>query len=120
MNDKILLQNMMFYGHHGVYEYEREQGQRFYVDVELELDFTKAAKTDDWRDAADYVTVYEQVKAIFENRRFKLMEALAAHIAVTLLQGTISQVTVRVRKPGVPLPGQIDYVQIETTRSRQP
>ena len=43
MNDKILLENMMFYGYHGVYEYEREQGQRFYVDVELHLDFSAAA-----------------------------------------------------------------------------
>ncbi|MDR3589845.1 MAG: dihydroneopterin aldolase [Negativicutes bacterium] len=119
MNDKILLKNMMFYGYHGVYEYEREQGQRFYVDVELELDFAKAAASDDWRDAVDYVGVYNQVKTIFETQRFKLMESLTGHIAETLLQGIVRQVTVRVRKPGVPLPGQVDYVQIETTRSTE-
>jgi 7,8-dihydroneopterin aldolase/epimerase/oxygenase len=119
MNDKILLQNMMFYGYHGVYEYEREQGQRFYVDVEIQLDFDQAAATDNWLDATDYVKVYNQVKQIFETQRFKLMEALAAHIAKTILHEPIQQVTVRVRKPGVPLPGQIDFVQIETTRSRQ-
>lgn len=120
MNDKILLKNMMFYGYHGVYEYEREQGQRFYVDIELELDFGKAAESDDWQDATDYVAVYNQVKAIFETKRFKLMEALADHIASSLLQDTaIRQVTVRVRKPGVPLPGHVDYVQIETTRGRE-
>jgi len=119
MNDKILLQNMMFYGYHGVYEYEREQGQRFYVDVELEFDFGKAAESDDWHDTIDYVSVYNQVKSIFETQRFKLMESLAGHIATTLIQGPIRQVTVRVRKPGVPLPGQVDFVQIETTRIRQ-
>ncbi len=119
MNDNILLKNMMFYGYHGVYEYEREQGQRFYVDAELELDFAEAAKSDDWRDAVDYVAAYGQIKAIFETQRFKLMESLAAHIAETLLQGAVRRVTVRVRKPGVPLPGHIDYVQIETTRSKE-
>ncbi|MDR3563822.1 MAG: dihydroneopterin aldolase [Negativicutes bacterium] len=119
MNDKILLQNMMFYGYHGVYEYEREQGQRFYVDVELELNFGKAAISDDWRDTIDYVGVYNQIKSIFETQRFKLMEALAGHIAATLLKEPVLRVTVSVRKPGVPLPGQVDFVQIETTRSLQ-
>lgn len=119
MNDKIVLQNMMFYGYHGVYEYEREQGQRFYVDVELYLDFGLAAEADNLHQSADYVSIYNQVKEVFETKRFKLMEALVSHIAAGLVQGTVYQATVRVRKPAVPLPGPIDYVQIETTYSRQ-
>ncbi|MBQ3971601.1 MAG: dihydroneopterin aldolase, partial [Selenomonadaceae bacterium] len=35
---KIRIHNMMFYGFHGIYEYEREQGQKFYIDVEVEMD----------------------------------------------------------------------------------
>lgn len=107
---------MMFYGYHGVYEYEREQGQRFYVDVELELSFDNAAQSDDWNDTVDYVGVYEQIKAIFETKRFRLMEALVGHIATNLVKGAVYQATVRVRKPNVPLPGHVDYVQVETTR----
>jgi dihydroneopterin aldolase len=34
---KVRILNMMFYGFHGVYEYEREQGQKFYIDVEIEI-----------------------------------------------------------------------------------
>ncbi|MBP2650195.1 MAG: dihydroneopterin aldolase [Firmicutes bacterium] len=117
MSDKILLQNMMFYGYHGVYEYEREQGQRFYVDVELSLDFGRAATSDDLADTLNYVLVYQQIKDIMETRRFRLLEALAEHIANTLLTGRVNQVTVRVRKPQVPLPGQLDYIQIEVNRS---
>ena len=119
MNDSILLQNMMFYGYHGVYEYEREQGQRFYVDVELSLNFGKAATSDDLADTLNYVSVYQQVKNIMETRRFKLLEALAENIAQTLLNEKVIQVTVRVRKPAVPLPGQLDFIQIEVTRSKK-
>ena len=32
---RISIKNMMFYGFHGIYEYEREQGQKFFIDVEL-------------------------------------------------------------------------------------
>ncbi|MBP2653136.1 MAG: dihydroneopterin aldolase [Firmicutes bacterium] len=119
VSDNILLQNMMFYGYHGVYEYEREQGQRFYVDVELSLNFGKAVTSDDLEDTLDYVSVYQQVKSIMETRRFKLLEALAENIAQTLLSGNVVQVTVRVRKPAVPLPGQLDFIQIEVTRSKK-
>lgn len=119
MSDKILLQNMMFYGFHGVYEHEREIGQRFYVDVELELDISKAAETDNLNDTLNYISIYEQVRLVMENKKFTLLEALAGHIAKSLLSTDgITRTTVRVRKPCVPLPGQLDYVQLEVTRSR--
>ena len=116
--DKILLQNMQFYGYHGVYEHEREMGQRFQVDVELSLDTTKAEQTDDLEDTLDYVSAYVEVRTVVETRKFRLLEALAANIAASLLKGKVVQVTVRVRKPAVPLPGHLDFVQAEVTRTR--
>lgn len=117
MSDKILLQNMMFFGRHGVYDYEREHGQRFYIDAELTVSLEKAAKTDDLTTSVDYVTAYHKIKDIVETQKFNLLEALAGKIAEALLVSPVNQVCVRVRKPGVPLPGQIDYVQVEITRS---
>lgn len=117
--DKISMQNMMFYGYHGVYEHEREMGQRFAVDAELSLDLAKAGESDELADSLDYVAVYEAVRSVVENHKFRLLEALAAHIAEALLRGPVAAVTVRVRKPGVPLPGHLDFVQVEVTRSRK-
>jgi len=119
--DKILLQNMMFYGFHGVYEYEREQGQRFYVDVELKADLQKSGHTDALNDTVDYTALYSRIKEIVENHRFQLLEALGTHIAEVILaigSGIVSEVTVRIRKPAVPIAGQIDFVQVEITRGR--
>ncbi|GBG56316.1 7,8-dihydroneopterin aldolase [Sporomusaceae bacterium FL31] len=120
MTDKILLRNMMFYGFHGVYEYEREQGQRFYLDIELMGDFAKAGQTDNLQDTVDYTAIYSRIKDIVENRRFQLLEALGNHIAEVVLAANTSlqAVTVRIRKPAVPIPGQLDFVQIEISRSR--
>jgi dihydroneopterin aldolase len=54
MNDKILLKNMKFYGFHGVFEHERELGQTFTVDLEIQLDLDIPGKTDLLADTLDY------------------------------------------------------------------
>ena len=64
--DKILLQNLMFYGYHGVYEAERELGQKFYLDIVLEADLQKAGYSDELMDTIDYTAVYREVKEITE------------------------------------------------------
>jgi len=119
MCTKILLQNMMFYGFHGVHEYEREQGQRFYVDAEIAADLAQAAKDDNISATIDYTHVYNQIKEVMENHRFQLLEAVSAHIAEAILKATIAtEVTIRIRKPSVPIPGPLDYVQVETSRRK--
>ena len=120
MSEKILLQNMVFYGFHGVYEFERELGQRFYVDVEMSGDLEQAANNDSLEDTIDYVNVYNRTKDIVENHRYQLLEALAGHIAgVVLDMPRVREVTVRVRKPSVPIAAALDYVQVEVSRSKQ-
>lgn len=119
MGNKILLQNMMFYGFHGVYEYEREQGQRFYVDVEIDADLSAAGTTDNLTDTIDYTVVYRHIKEVMENQRFQLLEAVGAHIADIILKTTVATaVTIRIRKPAVAIPGLLDYVQVETCRRK--
>ncbi len=117
---KISIRNVMFYGFHGVYEYEREQGQKFYFDVEIETLDERAAETDDVKDAVDYALIYQLVKEVAENKRFRLLEALTAHINEEILRQfpVVHQATTRVRKPSVPISGPIDFVQVETSRTR--
>jgi dihydroneopterin aldolase len=119
MTDKIVLKNMMFFGYHGVYEVEQEIGQRFYIDAELYGDFSKAGVSDQLSDALDYVLIYSEIKAICEGKRFHLLEALAQCIANELLTHQVAKVCVRVRKPGVPLPGFLDFVEVETTVAKK-
>ena len=118
---KIKIVNMMFYGFHGIYEYEREQGQKFYVDVELVTRDETGCSSDDPKDGIDAATVYSQVKDVVENKRFQLLMALAAHIGDHLLEvyQQLAEVTIRIRKPSVPIPGPLDYVEVEATRKAQ-
>lgn len=115
--DKFLLQNMVFFGYHGVYEYEKIHGQRFHCDVELSADFTEAVNTDELEYAIDYTKVYASIRKIMEQEKFNLIEALAGRIADELLACyPVLGVIVRIRKPACPLPGTIEFVQVEVSR----
>ncbi|MEJ2054631.1 MAG: dihydroneopterin aldolase [Calditrichaceae bacterium] len=119
ITDRILLKNMIFYAHHGFYEAERELGQKFEVDIQLECDLSVAARTDDLKQTIDYQAIYSIAKEIFENYKFKLIETVAEKIASKILDiSGISNVLIKVRKPHVPLNGLLDFVQIEVYRER--
>ena len=118
---KVRIQNMMFYGFHGYYEYEREQGQKFFFDVELMMEDDKAMDTDSLNDGVDTARVYDVVKEVTENKRFQLLAALGGHIADKLLAKFphVDEVSVKVRKPSVPIAGPIDYVEVEVIRRQK-
>jgi dihydroneopterin aldolase len=117
--DIIRLQNMQFYGRHGVNPEEQTLGQRFEVDVELRLDTRPAALQDDLHRTINYAHVYRAVKRIVEEERFALIEALAETIATRVGQQFAPEsVRVCVRKPHAPIKGVLDYVAVEIERTK--
>lgn len=117
MLDVIRLNNMIFYGYHGVEECEKRFGQRFEVDLELFLDLQKAGRSDQLRDTVDYTRVYQLVEELVMEGEYNLIEALAEEIAQTMLHHfPVTGATVRVRKPHLPLRGISDGVEIEIKR----
>lgn len=118
--DKIYFNGMSFYGFHGVFAAEAELGQRFYVDLELSLDLSKAGASDDLNDTINYAEIFTCVQQIVEGERFKLVEALTATIAEKLLrQFPLQEARVKVTKPNPPINGHYDSVAIEMTRKRE-
>ncbi|MFS8573586.1 MAG: dihydroneopterin aldolase [Clostridia bacterium] len=118
MSDRIVVRDMEFYAYHGVFEAEREIGQRFEVDVELHLDLRSAAQADDIDQSINYVDVYTAIKEIVEEQEFRLIESLAEAIAEVLLSAyDLEAVVVRVRKPSVPIGGIVGEVEVEITRT---
>lgn len=110
----IRLHNMTFYGYHGVSKAERETGRRFEVDCELELDISKAAKSDKLADTRNYTRVYGVVDEIVGHNKFNLLETVASRIAIQLQEDfKPKRVIVRVRKRIPPIPGNLDYIEVE-------
>lgn len=118
--DKIVLNNMAFYGYHGNLASEKELGQRFFVDITVTTDLTKAGQSDNLEDSINYVEIYESTKAIVEGESCNLIERVGTKIADHLWENYkgIVGVSVTVRKPEVPIPGILDYVAITITRGQ--
>ncbi|ADB69538.1 dihydroneopterin aldolase [Listeria monocytogenes] len=118
--DKIYLNELVFYGYHGVLKEETKLGQTFRVSLILGLSTKKAGISDSVEDTVSYADVYETVKEIVEGKPFKLIEALAEKIASEVLTGypLLEEVTVKLIKPNPPIPGHYDSVAVEIERKR--
>lgn len=103
--DHIQLNGMVFFGHHGTLAPERELGQRFIIDIDLQCDLRPAARADDLAQALDYSAVYRSARAILTGPPVRLTETLAERIADAVLaeHGQVEVVRVRVTKPNVRL-----------------
>lgn len=118
--DKIYFNGMSFYGYHGVFGAEAELGQRFFVDLELSLDLSRAGASDDLNDTVNYADIFTCVQQIVEGERFNLVEALTEQIAQRLLERfPLAEVKVKVTKPNPPINGHYESVAIEMIRKRK-
>lgn len=118
--DKIYVNHMQFFGYHGVFPEENKLGQRFFVDVILELDIQPASQSDDLHFTVNYADVYKVTKDLVEGKPFKLVETLAEKISEDILHhfSIVEALTVKVTKPDPPIPGHYDSVAVEIRRER--
>jgi 7,8-dihydroneopterin aldolase/epimerase/oxygenase len=121
-SDRIMLEGMVFFGYHGTRPEESTLGQRFVVDIALELDLRAAGECDDLSATVDYSLVHARARAIVEGPPLRLTEAVAERIATAVLNEhpLVEAVQVRVRKPGVRLGDTVlDGSVVEIVRRRQ-
>jgi len=115
----IELHGIVLHAFHGVLEQERRDGQRFVVDVELDLEDEEAARSDRIEDAVDYRGIVARVREISDDRAYHLLEALAAAIADALLrEWPLTAARVRVRKPDVVLDPPVEFAAVSVERRR--
>ena len=116
--DRVALRGLTGFGHHGVLDFERADGQRFVVDVVCALDLAPAAETDDLERTVDYAALAADVVADIEGEPLNLIEALADRVARTCLRRpAVESVEVTVHKPDAPMPVTVADVTVTLTRS---
>lgn len=117
---KIHLHDMVFYGFHGVHDAERSLGQRFVVSYTAITDQVHDSKIHSLESTLDYTKVYAVIKEIMEQQQFHLLENCANKILDKTLESfpDIMQAMVSIKKPSVPIQGNLEYVEVEMTRSR--
>jgi dihydroneopterin aldolase len=114
---RIELRGLELYGYHGVHAEERERGQRFLYDVELEVG--ERGRDDRIESAVDYSRVAAAVRELAAGQ-FRLLEALASALAAGLFERFApAWVRVRVRKPDVRPAGiEVEFAAVTAERRR--
>ena len=96
----VELRGLRVFAHHGVHAHEKERGQAFVFDVDL--DVGERGASDRLEDAVDYTAVAQAVKDVSDARSYDLLEALATAVAdELLLRFAAERVRVRAAKPEV-------------------
>jgi dihydroneopterin aldolase len=120
MSDTILLKGVKAFGYHGVYEFEKREGQDYIVDLLMTVDLTAGAESDDINKTTDYSVIAKMVEEDIKGPPLDLIEALALKICRRVLKAypSMSRLRVTVHKPQAPIGVTFEdvYVSIERTQ----
>lgn len=120
MTDELAVLGIECFGHHGVFEFEKREGQTFVIDLVLGIDTTSAAASDDLHDTVDYGSLVASAKAAVEKDPVDLIETLAQRIAdVCLLDARVEWTRVTIHKPDAPIEATFRDVALTITRTRE-
>jgi 7,8-dihydroneopterin aldolase/epimerase/oxygenase len=118
--DEIRLTGLRARGHHGVFDFERRDGQDFVVDVVVRLPLAPASAGDDLARTVHYGELAERVVAAVESDPVDLIETVAERVAAVALSfDAAREVVVTVHKPGAPITVPFDDVSVTITRRRE-
>lgn len=112
---------MEFEGHTGCFDFEKADGQKFIVSLDIFLDRIKGCYTDELADTVDYSMIYEEVKKIVTEDKGNLIERLAQKVAdgVLAADGRIAKVIVNISKPEAPVKGIFETMAVTIERRRK-
>lgn len=119
--DRIQIRGLEVFAWHGVGLEEKEKGQPFILDVDMECNLKKAGQTDALGDTVNYALVVEEITRVMREKSYDLIERAAARVAEAVLQmdDRIWRVRVLLKKPEAPIQAKFDYVAVEITRERK-
>ncbi len=119
MTDELAVRGIECFAHHGVFEFEKREGQTFVVDLVLGIDTRRAAGSDDLEETVNYGTLTMDVKAAVERDPVDLIETVAQRIAdVCLLDSRVEWARVTLHKPDAPIDATYSDVALTITRTR--
>lgn len=119
--NRISLKNMKIFGFTGCLPEEKENGQYFYVTVDIFCKDNKGVITDELDDTVNYAEVYDRVVSIVSRKDISLIEHLAYMIGKDVISCNtiIDSVKVTVSKPDAPIDGEFDCMETEVTVRRR-
>ena len=72
--DSINIKGLEVFAHHGVYREENVLGQKFVVDVSMQVSTQEAGRSDDIRKSVNYGSVCDGIQKVMNNRKWFLQD----------------------------------------------
>ncbi len=117
--ERIEVVGLEVWARHGVLPHERELGQRFVVDLAVDLDVSAAMASDDLADTLDYGVLAERVHDVLVDGQVQLLERLAQKaLDACFADRRVVAAEVTVHKPSVPLTVPAAEVRFTARRTR--
>ncbi|NNH73416.1 dihydroneopterin aldolase [Nocardia uniformis] len=118
--DRIELRGLRVFAHHGVFDFEKRDGQEFVVDVTLWTDFSAAAQSDNIADTIHYGELADRVVEIVSGKPRDLIETVVSEVADDVMTDPrIQAVEVVLHKPSAPITHAFTDVRVVTSRRRE-
>ena len=115
--DRILIRDLLVRCVVGIDEHERREKQDVVINVALAADLRPSGEADRFDEQLDYRAIKKRIVTAVEESQFRLLEALAEHVARLCLESRgVREVQVTVDKPGALRFAR--SVAIEITRAR--
>lgn len=116
--DKIVIEMLEVFAHHGVLEEEQEKGQIFYVNAVLYTDVHRAGLEDNLFYSVDYGQVCQFITNWMQENTYQLLETVAEKMskAILLKYDRIAAVDLEIRKPQAPIPLPFGCVSVKIHR----
>jgi len=119
--DIITVKNLKVFAFHGVNDFEKRDGQFFFMDIESYLDLSTPCKSDNVDDTVSYAKIVKTALNEFTGQTDDLIERAAERVADVLLStfSKIEKVIIEVKKPDAPIKADFDYVSVRIERARE-
>ena len=117
--DRVTLTGLEVFAHHGVFDFERVEGQRFIIDAELVVDLRPAAEGDALERTVHYGELAEAIVTAVKRDPVDLIETVAERVAqVALRFAGASAAKITVHKPDAPIAATFADVSVTVVRHR--
>lgn len=119
MSDQVFIEGLRVMATIGVYEHEQLAPRELRLDLRLDTDLERAARSDALGDTVDYDRIASAAHELAKSGRFQLVEHFAGRLIETLLAETPAQaIEITVHKPGAV--AHTDSVGVRLRRRRSP
>lgn len=118
--DQLIIKDLVIFGHHGVYQEEKTLGQKFIIDLIIDLDLGEACETDNLESAINYAKLSHELQMVFQKENYDLIERAAQVLCSHILEHypVVKQVDLTLKKPWAPVLLELKYPAVRIVRGR--